>query len=273
LIGDEPRAEEELSNGIAEFRAATSEQELTDYESSQLALSLELLGAIRQDEKLLKEAVDLFEQLLESGNFTSTGRAELYRHMGDAHRHKRAWNLAREAYLRALDIESPAICKVLLAECVLRMNGTDDAIKLITEVDVRELGQSEYVDYVFAAAEISIEAKKRELLEKVRSMLSDLEVSGPYFRERRDSLLLSVIETQQSRASQPTSHRTKRILTGLARHASSYLVLQPNFMGIGLNVGRMLEKLAIGEEEHSSRAADERLKRGRAETPRRVRQK
>lgn len=273
VIGDERKAEEELSGSISDFRAAKTKEDLSCYECFRLALSLELLGAIRRDEKLLNEAVELYKQLLEKDDFTSTGRAGLCRQLGDTYRHKAAWNLARDTYLRALDIEPSAICKVFLSECFLNLNKTEDATRLITELNPDDLDQGEYVDYAFAVAAISVEAGNQELLEKASAILRDLEVSGPYFRERRDSLLLSVIETQKSGASQTIIYRTRRLLTGLAKSASSYLVLQPNFMGIGVNVGKVLEDLTKGEEEHASRASNKRVEPDASQTPRRSRQR
>lgn len=255
-IGDQIKAEEELAESISDFRAARSTEHLTSYACYRLALSLELLGAIRRDEKILNEAVGLYKKLLEDDDWTSAGRADLCRQLGDAYRHMAAWNFARDMYLRAQSIEPSAICTVFLSECALRLQKMEDAVSMIIGLDPQELDQHEYVDYVFVLAAISIEAGNHEILEKVRELLRGLDVSGPYFQERRDSLLLSVIETQKSGISETIIHRTRRLLAGLAKSASSYLILQPNFMGIGVNVGKVLEDLAKGQAQHASRALD-----------------
>ena len=42
---------------------------------------------------------------------------------------------------------------------------------------------------------------------------------------------------------------TRAILAGMARSAGRYLILQPNFMGLGLNINSIIDDLA--KEKHA----------------------
>ena len=255
LIGDERRAAHELENGISAFRK--SKKERTDYDAYRFAQSLELLGSIRKDANLLREALQLCKALLSSDDWTRGGRAQLYRLIGEIHRHNEAWEESLRAYSEALQLGGAEVDKVFQSECLLHLGSPNEAIELIGKVQVQQLDERELVDYAFGLAVIGIETGDRGLLTQAEALLKSSDPAEPYFRQRRDSLLLGVVEAQREG---PSAKRTERARQGLRRIAR-YLILQPNIMGLGVDVGKVVEDLTKGADAHSAGTPNKRVER------------
>ena len=76
-IGDQRRADDELSEVIAEARSEQDEEGLSEYERYRLALTLDLLGALRRDDALLTQALGLYQKLLKEDHWSPSGHANL----------------------------------------------------------------------------------------------------------------------------------------------------------------------------------------------------
>ncbi len=253
LIGDQAAGEREVDAAINDFRTSRGDGDLSTYEAYRFAMALELLGGLKADSTIVDEAIARTRSLLESKDLSITGRADMLRQLGDAYRRKAAWSEARDAYLKAFEAAPLAIAKVFLAECLLHLEGWMAAANALASVDsaALETERGEYADYVFSIAAVAVESEDPQRLQEAERLLKALDLKAPYFRESRDALLLTVIETRRSGKSSAVVQRARRALAGVALGASRYLKLEPNVMGIGVNLGRILEDLGKRGKEHA----------------------
>lgn len=133
---------------------------------------------------------------------------------------------------------------MFLAECLFQLDQADKATKLFDEIEQNNLEPAERVDYAYLAASLAIHSGERTRLENAKTVLRSIEVPDPFFRERRDAYLLNVQEAISLGASRPLTKRTRVVLANIARSATSYLILKPSFMGIGIDIGKIFEDLA-----------------------------
>lgn len=251
LIGDQEKAVVELETAISDYRQSAKASDPSGYALYRFAMSLELLGSIRKDTELLDEAIQLYGQLLQRDDWTPTGLANILRQLGDTHRYKGSWSQAKEAYDRAIASHPLPILKVFRAECLLQSEGWQVAASEMSSLDVAALSGPEYTDYVFAAAAIAIESGELARMNQAESLLKGMQLSVPYLREWRDSLLLSILEVQRTGRSSSLLQGVRRAMSGIGATALRYVKLEPNFMGVGINLGRMLEDLTSAAEKHS----------------------
>jgi tetratricopeptide (TPR) repeat protein len=255
MIGDEKRAEAEISEAVTQFRSTEQQANFTDYERYRFASGLELLGTIRNDQELLEEAIKAYEQLLKSSAWTAEGRANIVRQIADTCKVRGQWTRALDLYIEAYELNPREILQVFRSGCLLRLGRGTEALEMIKRVNTSELSQVEFVDYAFVRAAVAIETGDRDTLEKAKTALREAKVAEPYFREQRDELLLSVQEALTSGKSHSVVERARRVLAGVARSATSYLILRPSFMGIGVDVGKIVEDITKGSDRHSQAAA------------------
>lgn len=141
-IGDQVKGEQELHTSICSYKSSGGFRSTSAYAMDRLAESLELLGVLRGDAKLLDEAIDLYKRLLLLDQWTPRGKVKILRQLGDAHRQKESWNDAIDAYTRALVVEHSGILKVFRAECLLCLEGWESATTDISTIDVGSLAMA-----------------------------------------------------------------------------------------------------------------------------------
>jgi len=239
-IGDDHKADEELSAAVAEAKA--QDKALSIPQRHKLAQLLSLLGSLRRDVAMMNESLTLHSELLEADYWTPRGKATLLGDIAELHKHKGEWKEATDSYSRALEIQVLPLHKIFLAECFLQLERSEEASATIAEVDVSDLSRTGRIDHAFVTAAMAIEAANLEQLELARVTLKALEITEPLFRERRDLILLNVQEAISLGPSKPPAVGTKRVLADTLRSASNYLILRPTFMGVGVDLGKWVEK-------------------------------
>ena len=241
MIGDQQGAELELSSALASYQASRNESSESLYEKHRYAMATELQGRLRNDFSLLDITIQLCSELLDSDKWTEAGRASVYRQLGDALRCKSEWGAAKDAYAKAIELQNLPIFKVFLAECLLHLDGPKVAASTLNSISIADLDTSEAIDYVFTFALVAIEGGEEETLKSAEQLLRNRKIPEPYFQKHRETLLLSIIDTLRNGPSATRTQSARLILKGMVSTITRYLKLEPNIMGIGLNVGKMLE--------------------------------
>ena len=240
LIGDQEGAENEISEAISLVRRTEDDEPLTDYERDIFGRLLKTLGFIRRDSKLLDEAIGHFNTLLLENEWTQAGRASIHSEIGECYKHTRAWNDAEKSYRDALASADNSINRIYLAEILLSQDKIDEAAVEIDKIDRNSLNRHEFDDFVFTLSMIAIRSKNEDKLREAKDLLEALKTSDPYFTEHRLKLLLDVTNTLTSgNASIKTN--TDSAPGGVASVFSSFLLLEPNVMGIGINFNAVIE--------------------------------
>lgn len=261
LIGDDKKAEYELREAIEEYRVYLKPEKQNTYEKFRYGEAIELFGTLKKDMSILDEAIALFEDLFIADDLTQLGRALVYRNIGDTQRHKNEWALAAESYEKSIKLDPPIIIfKILLSECYFQLGKEVAAVEIIRSIDPKKLNNSEMVDYAFRFCEIAVALAEPEMLNQAENLLRGLQLNSPYFKEIRDAMLLSVLETRIAGKSISIIEKAKRALKDFTRIATRYVILKPNLMGIGLDVGKMIEDVSKGAREHSSNSPNQNLK-------------
>lgn len=244
LIGDDKRACDELSAVIDEVSSKYVESNLDTYERYRLAAAIELLGMTRRDEGLLKDARSRYELLLKDEDLTDRGRLDLWTLIADTCRYRSDWKAAKEAYEEALKFGLSSVCNIFLAECLLHLDKPNEARETLARLEYGTLDQAAKLDYALVAGALAVGSGVTAHLNNAKALLEALDIKDPYFRDRQSAMLLSIQEALTAGTSRPLFDRTKRALAGLAGSLTSYLILKPSFMGVGVDVGKILEDSA-----------------------------
>ena len=255
MVGDENKAISELHDAIRDFRESTKGRALNTYDKHRLALSLQLFGSLQSNDEIIKESIELFTSILNGKDtLTASGKALTYKLIGDSLRNQEKWEPAAEMYKSASALESDSIFQIFLSECLFHLGKVEEAKLIINSINPENLGEGEGADYVFKFAAISAGSADHDMLNQAEVLLRKLDIREPYFRRVRDSLLLAVLETRNSGKSTPILERVKITL----RQLRKYIILQPNIMGIGLDVGKILDRWTKGSERHLTIERDRR---------------
>ncbi|WP_244662190.1 YecA family protein [Mesorhizobium huakuii] len=238
LIGDTKTAEEQLFEVVEMVRSTEDSDPLEGHERHLFGSLLQLLGSLKRDSKLLKQSATQFQALLAEDNWTDRGKAAILGEMGDSYRYAGEWELAERTYRDGIALRGPGLHTVHLAECLLHLSGAERAASEIDTVDRTTLERREFDDFVFGYATIAISSGKKERLEAAKDLLQNLSRSEPIFNERRLKLMVSVADALAGKAT-ANSDAPNGVVA-----ASSFLLLQPNFLGFGINFNAIIDYLA-----------------------------
>jgi len=253
MIGDESKAELEFVDAVRDYRRVRESENETGYGSNIFATSLQMLGVITSNQGMLDEAAAIYRNLLLDEGWLPLGRASLHQQLGHIHRTKDEWDKAIESYALSSSFFPAAIIQVFESECYLQLGDVAKAISIVNGIDYSLLPDGERIDYALTFAAIAIAGGSKQMLDRAESLLRVIEVKEPFFRERRDSMLVVVLASRLSEKSDADTTNAKNILKTLKHFARRYLILQPNFFGMGVNAGNILNDLGPGSENHSDR--------------------
>ena len=132
---------------------------------------------------------------------------------------------------------------MFLADCLVQVGNPSEAEAALQEVVQNELEESELTDYVFTLTNLAFAFGDRPRLEQAKNALNSIMPRDPLFRTRRDEYLIAVHEALASSSSLKLKGRARMLLADLTRSAAKYIVLRPTIMGVGVDLGKILEDL------------------------------
>jgi hypothetical protein len=194
-----------------------------------------------RDDTKLKDAESRYELLLKDEHYSDAGRANLWTLIADTRRYRQDWKGAKSAYENALKLEPSPVCSIFLAECLLQLDNFKDGRAVLADIPHDKLDAAGKLDHALVAAAFAIESGEPEDLKKAKAALELLDVREPYFRDRKNMTLLNLQEALAKGTSRPLLERAKRLLAGLKGGWLNYVILKPSFMGMGVDVGKMIE--------------------------------
>lgn len=253
LLGDEKGGRDAVVATVALGRELEAEKSLSSTAEYWLCRSLETLAVLDQDKATFDELIGRLTSLLARGEWTETGRADLLRNRGDAYRQAGDFKLAMDDYRASLRLVELGIVQVFLAECLYRDGFVAEALELIRTVPVDRLSAAEVADHAFVYYYIARASKDGVAWREADQRLRAAVTPHPYFQGVRLQYLIDVQDALTALAASKEPVKLGPVMGGLAM-VSRYLILQPNFGGLGVNINNMIddavelaEKKARGE--------------------------
>ena len=247
--------------------------DLDAFQQNKYCQSLYMFGAINLDFKQeelaihsFKLSIEHFEIMLLNENFTPHGRSGIYRDIGDAYRLMDKFKNAIEAYDRSYAYEHNAIILVFRASCLHELGKTQKALELIDTLSISDFDQDDgKADFVIHYSILAIASGDTSRLNKAKVLLDIPIKRAPIFHQQAQRMSKIVLEALHSGPSEELNMKARLSIRENILRVNSYLQLQPNIMGIGIDLNKIIEdvfsekprkvgnKLAIDEHKKAAR--------------------
>jgi len=244
LINDDEKAIAEIEKGLNQFNPEKTQQEemYTDY---RLGVSYYLLGFLKQKTHFIAKARDYYLKSLSSNRYNTAGRANLLKLIGDCYQDEGEFNLAKDFYLQSIQLQASNIAIIYLMRILLQTgNNRKEISKWDLKIDKNILDENEKYDYLLLYAKIAIEDDNYESSEKTYKELEGLKLESPYFKELRDETVKNLMQF----CIEKNSASKGKISLSIEKIYKS-LILQPNLMGIGIDLKTLFKKEKSDEKE------------------------
>lgn len=249
-----------LSIGDMEESQTIIEEAIKDYESTdwandncyglvQHAKAISLLGDIKRSAELKSLSVKEFLSLLDNHKWTDCGVADIHAEIGRSLFHIRKFDEAIEYYEKSLKITDSNLVRIFLSQVKMDLNDKTaiDIIKRV-ETDIPKLSESEFIDFIFTYASISISFNDKEMIGKSLNYLSNSPSLELIFEKQKNEIISQITNLYASGNLKTHSSVLTKLKSILSR-TSRYLILQPNIAGLGININNIVQDFTVGPDK------------------------
>ena len=237
-LGDTAAAERVLLPIVDGLRRARPEPPHWD-EIHMAARTFDHRYQLTADRTDYEEAVSYYRQIaLEA--LKPYGQARLLRELGALQSKAGEHTEAVKSLQAALAIDPANEIKVTLVFALMAARRVDEAVAAFSTIDKTTLPSILHLEYWHAAGSIAVATANSSLVQDALAALRSLTFPGIYGARLRDHVVEELSKT---------GNQTSRIARLLSL-TSTYVELKPNIFGIGVNLNRVLERLASAFEKH-----------------------
>lgn len=257
MSGDEEGARRAFDEVIELGREQETEKPFSSRAESWFCHALEGRALFDSDAAMFAEIDErLTKQLGKADAWTPVGRAGILRDLGNARRYARAFRPAINAYREAQELVPAPELRTFEAECELGLGNLDEAFRLIRSVAVDKLGIAERADHAFTSFYIALARGDERSLMDARDLLKAAKTPKPFFETKRLQHIVTIGEALDALKNQKPLPELTPIMSGLKR-LSRYIMLQPNWNGIGINGNLIIEDVVAYVQDRSKDDVDD----------------
>lgn len=193
-------------------------------------------GMICKDNSAMVKACDLYKDLLTFLNDNEYVSA-INHCLGQLYYDLREYQIANNHLQIAYDsTTSPHEGLVIdLAKSFIMLNDIKQAQEFLQTLDINNMEDLYKIDYYSLISQIAIKKNNRELAEQIQPQLAGLNATVPIFREMISDNRIALMEMVASGKDSTTIPKVLR------EAISKYLLLQPNFFGLGINLNELIK--------------------------------
>ena len=224
--------------------------DLDQFQMLKLAQAHCVIGSIaldsKEDSKVselhLLRASELFSKLLEDDNLTASGRSSLHRELADTQRLQGHLSEAIESLRSGYKLYANPILKVFEAECLCELEQLPEGLKIIDSLSMASFSDDdERADYCLKFSLLAIASGERKRLLKAKQLLEMPLKREPIFYQQALRMTQLVLEAMQSGKSRSLTSRARKALQSGISGFNSYVILKPNFFGLGIDLNKIID--------------------------------
>jgi len=235
LVCQQEEANRLFEEAIAKFSAFPKEKQSV-YGRVLLARALAIYGKAgdRKDplEKAKQVTCDLIREA-EGQGYTSAHIADLYQLLGDCEEDLGNHTAAIDSYAKCLAADPRDLAKVFLARSLCNSGHHNEARDRLSEINEPELDDPGKFDLAISWALLAATSLRPQDIEDAKARLRSVNNRYPVFIQLRDHWMIDLLE--MTPASETGTMRR------LIRRLNSYVTLNPNLFGFGLNINKIID--------------------------------
>lgn len=220
-------------------RVETSDELSTEW---QIARAWSIYGELYSNANALLKAEESLLRVPET-MLKPAGKAALQRDLGWVLRGQGRYCDAAEAFERSLGYEDTQVGRVNLIHALALCGRIDEARPLLQSLDPTAIASNLQLEYFAAQGSLAIASNDAALATQAISGLRAITLETPFWEAQRNQLIVQMLDFVHRPDSTPKTERQGAIVKILV-FMNDVLELKPNFFGIGVNINKLIEKLA-----------------------------
>ena len=215
---------EKLEKGVPYTEIELYSQDIT-------AQMYEIYYNFEPDRKWLDKALEIRKQM-KVDNFNSSGKAKYFSDIAYVNWKLGNYEVAEQHFTTSLGYEENAFAQIYLLDCLVEQNKIKNLKEYLENVEFNTLGV-DCIDFLIILGNAAIRLNDTSSIETLKGYLKEINIAVPYYK-----LCLKELELELEKK----SGRIRKIL-GKLSPLKEYLILQPQFNGMGINLEKIIEDL------------------------------
>lgn len=208
----------------------------------QIAKAHSLYGELYADADALRRAEEWLRQIPET-MLKPAGRAALERDMGWVLRDQKRYCDAAEAFRRSLQHQNTQVGVIHYIHSLALCGKLDEARLLLHDIDAGEIEPNLELEYFAAKGSFAIATADTALATQTADGLRSVRLEEPFWDAQRQQLLIQMMDFAQRPTATPSPER-QHVILKILLFMNEVLELKPHFFGVGVNINKVIEKLA-----------------------------
>jgi uncharacterized protein YchJ len=208
----------------------------------QIAKAHSLYGELYSDAKALRNAEELLRKIPET-MLKPAGKAALRRDLGWVLRDQERYCDAAEEFRRSLEYKNTQVGTIHFIHSLALCGKHEEARQVLDGLIPAEVKPNLQLEYFAAQGSFAIATGDTALATQTAEGLRAVMLDGPFWDAQRKQLMIQMMDFAQRPTSTPQPERQHVILRVLL-FMNDVLELKPHFFGVGVNINKVIEKLA-----------------------------
>ena len=231
LVSDNISAKKIADEVIGELEKGDLYTEDEVYSQDVTAMMYEMYYNFEPDRKWLDKALEIRKQM-KVDNFNSSGKAKYFSDIAYVNWKLGNYEVAEQHFTTSLGYEENAFAQIYLLDCLVEQNKIKNLKEYLENVEFNTLGV-DCIDFLIILGNAAIRLNDTSSIETLKGYLKEINIAVPYYK-----LCLKELELELEKK----SGRIRKIL-GKLSPLKEYLILQPQFNGMGINLEKIIEDL------------------------------
>lgn len=231
LVSDNEGAKKIADEVIEKLEKEVPYTEIELYSQDITAQMYEIYYNFEPDRKWLDKALEIRKQM-KVDNFNSSGKAKYFSDIAYVNWKLGNYEVAEQHFTTSLGYEENAFAQIYLLDCLVEQNKIKNLKEYLENVEFNTLGV-DCIDFLIILGNAAIRLNDTSSIETLKGYLKEINIAVPYYK-----LCLKELELELEKK----SGRIRKIL-GKLSPLKEYLILQPQFNGMGINLEKIIEDL------------------------------
>jgi tetratricopeptide (TPR) repeat protein len=223
-------------------RIETSDELSTEWQS---AKAWSIYGELYSNANALRKAEESLLRVPET-MLKPAGNAALQTDLGWILRGQERYCDAAKAFRRSLGYEDTQVGQIHLIHSLALCGKIDEARSLLHSIEPVAIAPNLRLEYFAAQGSLAIASGDTSLASQTVEGLRTVALETPFWEAQRNQLIIQMLDFVRRPDAIPKSERQGTIVKILV-FMNEVLELKPNFFGLGVNINKLIEKLAKRE--------------------------
>jgi len=242
-LGEAEEARKALDKLLGSLSPIAQSEEVTRVQTEwHIAKAWSFYGEIFHDQTALAKAEELILKIREI-SLKAAGKAALRRDLGHVLRAQERYCDSAAAFEDSLVYEESLVGRIQLIYSLALCGRVEEAQSSLAKIDEDSVSPELRLEYLVAQGSLAIAANDPNLAGKTVQSLRGFTIESLFWDGQRTQLLIQLLDFLHRPQAVPEPERQRR-LSKIVLSINELVELRPNFFGLGVNINKIIEKLA-----------------------------